>query len=136
MRNRRQWLLTAAFAVALVWTGLFAVRASRHVRPLRAAADEPIRPWMSIPYVAHSYHVPPQVLFQALDLPFNPRDRRPIGKIARAQGRSIQDVEALLRQAIIHARPPYPPPPPPPPLPPPPPGQSGVEQPGSSRSAQ
>ncbi len=108
----RQWLLILGLALSLVITGVFAVRALGHVP--RPQVDEPIRPWMSVPYIAHSYHVPPHVLFQALGLPPKPPDKRPIVEIAREQNRSVETMIADLQNAIIHARPPYPPPPPPP----------------------
>ena len=69
---------------------------------------------MNVPYVAHSYHVPPHVLFLALGLPPKPPDDRPIVEIARAQNRPVEAVIADLQYAIIHARPPYPAPLPPP----------------------
>jgi hypothetical protein len=72
--------------------------------------DEPIRPWMSLGYIAHSYSVPPWVLHQALGLPLKP-DRRPIREIAREQNRSVDEVIAILQDAIVHSRPPYPHPP-------------------------
>jgi hypothetical protein len=72
---------------------------------------------MSIGYIAHSYRVPPWVLRQALGLPAktNGPDRRPIREIAREQNRPVNEVIAILQDAIVHARPPYPPPGPPPP---------------------
>ena len=47
--------------------------------------DEPIQPWMSIGFVAHSYHVPPPVLHDALGLPPAP-DHRPLERIAATKG--------------------------------------------------
>jgi hypothetical protein len=111
----RQWLLILGLVLSLVVVVVFAIRALGHVP--RPEVDEPIRPWMSVPYVAHSYHVPPHVLFQALGLPHKPPDERPIVEIARVQNRSVETVIADLQNAIVHARPPYPPPPPPPPDP-------------------
>jgi hypothetical protein len=69
---------------------------------------------MNVEYVAHSYKVPPHVLYLALGLPHRPPDKRPLTDIARSQNRSMEEVRAILLDAIIHSRPPYPPPPPPP----------------------
>ena len=80
--NWQQWLFILGFVVSLVIVVLFALQAFRHAPRLRT--DEPIRSWMTVPYVAHSYHVPPYVLYQALGLPPTPRDRRPLMAIARA----------------------------------------------------
>lgn len=105
----RQWLVVLAFVLVVSLTGLFAVRTVRRTIYWHRHHDEPIRPWMSIGYIAHSYRVPPWVLQQALGLPPKP-DRRPIREIARAQNRSVSEVTAILQDAIVHSRPPYPPP--------------------------
>ena len=111
----RQWLLILGLVLSLTITVVFTVRAMRHAP--RPQVDEPMRPWMSVTYIAHSYHVPSYVLFQALGLPPKPPDKRPIMDIALAQNRSVETVIADLQNAIIYARPPHPPPPPPPPDP-------------------
>lgn len=109
-------LLGLGLAIALVGTIFFAQRAYQQGPRLRRTSDEPIRPWMSLQYIAHSYHVPPYILQQALGLPPGPPpDRRPIERIAREQGRSVNEITTLLMQAIVQVRPPYPPPPPRPP---------------------
>lgn len=113
----RQWLVVLAFVLVVSFTGLFAVRTVRRAIYWHYHQDEPIRPWMSLGYIAHSYNVPPWVLRQALGLPpkTNGPDRRPIREIAREQNRSVNEVIAILQEAIIHSRPPYPPPGLPPP---------------------
>ena len=108
----RQWALALAFLLAVSVTVLFGVRAVRPIIYWHYHRDEPISGWMNVGYVAHSYHVPQHVLYQALGLPLKPRDRRPLREIAKAQNRSMDEIRALLMDAIVHARPPYPPPPP------------------------
>ena len=112
--SSRQWLVVLAFVLVVSFTGLFAVRTVRRAIYWHYHQDEPIRPWMNLGYIAHSYSVPPWVLHQALGLPQKP-DRRPIREIARAQNRPVDEVIAVLQNAIVHSRPPYPPPGPPPP---------------------
>ena len=114
--GRRQWLVVAAFVVVVLFTGVFAVRTVRRAIYWHYHQDEQIRPWMSLGYIAHSYRVPPWVLHRALGLPTKPGrpDRRPIREIAREQNRSVNEVIAILQDAIVHARPPYPSPGPPP----------------------
>lgn len=97
--GRRRFLLIGGLMVALAVTLLFGLRLVRHLahRPAR----EPIRPWMSIPQVAHAYRIPPAELFNALGLPVTrPPDLRPIGEIARAQNRSIEEVIRILEERI------------------------------------
>lgn len=113
IRGWRQWLVLLAFAVVVTATSVFAVRTARRALYWHNHTDETIHGWMTIGYVAHSYHVPPHVLYRALGLPHTPPDKRPLREIAGAQNRSVDDVRAALTDAIIHARPPYPPPPPP-----------------------
>jgi hypothetical protein len=110
-----QWLLLATFLAALLVTGLFGVRTVRRAVYWHNHRDEPIRAWMSVRYVAHSYRVPPHVLYEAVGLPPGPPDRRPLREIARAQNRPVEVLISELQDAIVHASPPYPPPSPPPP---------------------
>jgi hypothetical protein len=117
--NSRQWLVVVAFVLVVAATVYFAQRTIRPVIYWHYHQDEPIAGWMNVDYVAHSYRVPPHVLFIALGLPHKPPDKRPLRDIAQSQNRSLDDVKAILLDAIVHARPPYPPPPPPPKDPPP-----------------
>jgi hypothetical protein len=112
--SSRQWLVVLAFALVVSFTAFFAVRTVRRAIYWHYHQDEPIRPWMNLGYIAHSYNVPRWVLHQAVGLPPQP-DRRPIREIARAQNRSVDEVIDVLQDAIVHSRPPYPPPGPPPP---------------------
>jgi hypothetical protein len=109
----RGWLVLALFLVAVFVTSFFLVRTVRRAIYWHNHRDEPIRAWMSVPYVAHSYSVPLHVLNRAIGLPELKRDRRPLREIAREQDRPVETLIHELEEAIIHARPPYPPPPPP-----------------------
>ena len=111
----QQWLVVALFILLAGFTAYRAVHVARVVIYWQTHRDEPIRGWMSVGYVAHSYRVPSYVLYLALGLPHTPPDKRPLRKIAEMQHRSMDDIRAVLQNAIVHARPPYPPPPPAPP---------------------
>ena len=111
----KQWLALAVFALVLSFTALFAVRTVRRAMYWRLHRDEAIRPWMSIPYVAHSYRVPSHLLYEALNIPPVPHDRTPIRDIARAQNRSVDEVISVLQNAIARQRALQPPGAPPPP---------------------
>src|SRR6266849_397589 len=104
----RQWALALAFLMAVSVTVFFIVRAVRPMIYWHYHQDEPIRAWMTVGYVAHSYHVPPHVLHSALGLPDKPPDKRPLREIAKAQNRSMDEIRSLLLQAIVQARRPYP----------------------------
>ena len=105
----KQWVVIAAFALIVSATALFAVRTVRRAIYWRLHRDEVIRPWMSVPYVAHSYRVPPPVLYEALGIPPLPHDRRPIRDIAQQQNRSVDEVISVLQNAIAHERSMHPP---------------------------
>jgi hypothetical protein len=109
----QQWLVLAVFLLTAGFTAYKAVHMARDVIYWRAHRDEPIRGWMNVGYIAHSYRVPPHVLYLALGLPHKPPDKRPLREIAEVQHRSMDEIRAILQNTIIHARPPYPPPPPP-----------------------
>ena len=110
--KRGHWLLAVVFALTVAITGLSMVRTAHRAAYWCSHRDEPIYGWMTVGYVAHSYHVPPQALYEALALPSQPPDKRCISKIARAQHHSAQDVIEVLRGAILQARPSHPPAPP------------------------
>lgn len=112
MQGWRRRIFLLAFALSIAISVIFAMRAFNH-RPHRMV-DDPIRPWMSVPYVAHSHHVPPRILFQAIGLAMeHPPDRRPIARIAAEQNRPVQELIENLQEAIIQERRFSRPPPPP-----------------------
>jgi hypothetical protein len=100
----RQWTLVISFALVVIVTGAFAVRTVRRTLYWRHHADEQIRPWMTLPYVAHSQHVPPPVLYDALGIPHQPHDRRPLREIARERKVSVDELIATLERTIEEFR--------------------------------
>lgn len=102
--DRRQWALVVTFVVVLTVTCLFLVRAVRPAIYWHRHQDEPIRAWMTVGYVAHSYHIPRHVLYQELGLPVQPQDRRPLTRIAQELHRPLGDVIAALQAAIARSR--------------------------------
>ena len=105
----QQWLVVSAFLLVAGFAAFKAVQMAREVIYWQIHRDEPIRAWMNVGYVAHSYRVSPDVLYLALGLPGEPPDRRPLREIARVRHRSMDDVRANLQNAISQARPPNPP---------------------------
>jgi len=97
---RRTLAVGLAFVLAMGGAFLFASRASRRARHFHTA-NEPIHGWMSIPFIAHSHHVPASVLFQAIGVtPRQPRDRRSVRHIARDLSRPVPELIAQLQRAI------------------------------------
>src|SRR5438105_13997536 len=102
--GRKHWFALVVLALVLLMTGLFAVRTVRRAVYWRLHRDETIRPWMTVPYVAHSYRVPPPVLYEALGIPPQPHDRRPLKQIALEQNRSVDEVISVLSDAVARER--------------------------------
>ncbi len=107
-KGRGSWL-AIALTLALAVLALLALHTVRHAMRLRRGS-EPVRPWMSVPYIARSHRVPPALLYQALGLDPDRRDRRPLGRIARAQNRPVRDLLGAVNDVIarVHRRPPRP----------------------------
>jgi len=97
-----RWTLAIglAFVLAIGGTFVFAYRVGRQARRMRAE-NEPIRAWMSVPFIAHTHHVPASALFQAIGVqPREPHDWRSIRQIARDVNRPVPDLTAQLQRAI------------------------------------
>ena len=85
--------------LAITGTFVFASRARRQARQIRTE-NEPIGAWMSVPFIAHTHHVPASVLFQAIGVhPQEPRDRRSVRHIAHELKRPVPELIAQLQRA-------------------------------------
>jgi hypothetical protein len=97
---RRTLAVGLAFVLAITGTFVFASRARRQARLIRTE-NEPISAWMSVPFIAHTHHVPASVLFQAIGVhPQEPRDRRSLRRIAHDLNRPAPELIAQLQRAI------------------------------------
>jgi hypothetical protein len=94
--------IIVGFCLALAAAFFFGIRAERTARHMHWR-NEHIEPWMSVPFVAHTYHMRSDVLFRAIRVEPNPRDRRPIRDIARAEklpvAELIRDIEKAIEDA-------------------------------------
>jgi hypothetical protein len=109
----RAGLIVALVAVMLL-TAYFVVRLVLDSQRLVEGEDGPIREWMTISLIAHNYDVPPELINEAIGLPPEAQDPRPIGVIAEEQGRDPDELIRAIAEAIDAARPGEPPPPAPP----------------------
>jgi len=101
---RRTLAVGLAFLLAIAGTFVFAYRAGQRARQIRTE-NEPIHAWMSVPFIAHTHHVPASVLFQAIGVqPQAPHDRRSVRHIARDLNRPVSELIAQLQRAIDAAR--------------------------------
>ena len=88
--------------MAIAATFFFGFRAGRHARRLHFE-NEPIRPWMSVPFIAHTHHVPAAVLFQAIGLQPHEHDRRPLRRIAREEHKPVEELIHQVERALAEA---------------------------------
>jgi hypothetical protein len=101
--GRRTLILALAFILAIALTFVFGYRAGHQARLIRRE-NEPIHGWMSIPFIAHAHHVPPEVLYQAIGVKPQPKDHRPLRRIAREQKRPVEQIIQDLNAALKAAR--------------------------------
>ena len=89
----------AGFCLAIAAAFFFTYRAGRIVRHVRWQ-NEPIQPWMTVPFVAHTRHASEEALFRAIHLKPDPHDRRPIRDIARNERVPVNSLIHDLQEAI------------------------------------
>ena len=97
--RRLTLLLFLGFCLAIAAASFFGYRAGRTARHVRFQ-NEPIQSWMSVPFVAHTHHTREELLFEAIRVPPNPHDHRPIRDIARAEKRPAAELIRDLRKAV------------------------------------
>ena len=100
---KRIVLLALAFVLAIAIVFVFGYRTGREARQLRWA-NSPVRPWMSVPFIAHTHHVPVEMLFEAVGVEPHAHDRRSLRRIAREKRRPVEDLIREIDQAIAKTR--------------------------------
>src|SRR5580658_2339560 len=94
--------MVLGFCLAIAGAFFFSYRAGRTARHMHWR-NETIQPWMSVPFVAHTYHTRTDLLYRAIKVEPNPRDRRSIREIARAEKLPVAELIRELRDAITTA---------------------------------
>ena len=95
--KRLRLLVLGLIAIGLITVTLFGTRALEAFREFRGnrpipadvfmetqpekADVELIRDWMTIPFIAKMYHIPPSVLFQALEIPRRGNDEKSLTQL-------------------------------------------------------
>jgi hypothetical protein len=95
-------LALGATIIAAVTT-LKAIQQFRQQHALTASGDvSTIRPWMTVPFIAHVYHVPENYLYQSLRIS-NPQPVRQatLRVLADRSNRPVNDVIHDLQKAIL-----------------------------------
>jgi hypothetical protein len=94
--------MVVGFCLAVAATFFFGYRAGRTARRVHWK-NEPIQAWMTVPFVAHTHHTPPELLFTALHLQPDAHDRRSIREIAKDEkvpaAKLVHDLEDAIAAA-------------------------------------
>jgi hypothetical protein len=97
---RQNRVLLIGFAITLLVTLFFAVRLVVHAVYWSQHRDAELAEWMTIGYVAQSYHVERDDLARAVGLEPGSGRRLTLAEIARRTGRSVGEIETALLSAI------------------------------------
>ncbi len=99
-------VLTPAFLLAAALTLMFTIRtivfALYWADP--AHRDQPIEPWMTPRYVAHSWDLPPERVAAALGVEPGSARRVSLAEIAASSGLSLEEIEQRIRTAAAAYR--------------------------------
>ena len=113
---KQRALVIGLILIGLIIVGIFGLRTVRAIRgfrghppppPFATAAQEIetdvslIRDWMTIPFIAQMYHVPPRVLFKALDIPEHKNKEKSLKQLneeyyPEAEGIVLEKVKAAI----------------------------------------
>lgn len=102
----RRWaiaLLIVVIVLGLVVAAASARRMFRRPRgPLgpRQTDVTLIAAWMTVPYISRTFGVPPDELYQGLGVPRDGNDRKSLGDLATAVGRSPDDLIAAAQTVV------------------------------------
>jgi hypothetical protein len=116
---RQRALILGMIVIGLLLAGFFGSRAMHALRQVRghppplAAPEihrvetdvELIREWMTIPYIAKMYEVPPEILFDALEIQSRGNEEKSLKEINRKYFPDSKGiVEAKIKAAILEYR--------------------------------
>ena len=102
-RHRRRFWLRAGFALAILATAIFGLRAAWFAWELSARDTRPVAGWMTPRYISAVYDVEPDALAKVLGLPQGSDPRESIARLAAASGRStpevLDEIEVLIEES-------------------------------------
>jgi hypothetical protein len=122
LTNGQRTLILVLVAIGAVIVGLFGLRMLRVWRDLREHRPPPgfpevsdqvetdvelIRDWMTIPFIARMYHVPPPVLYQALGISPKGNHEKSLTQLNEEYFPGVPGiVEAKIKAAVLENLPP------------------------------
>jgi hypothetical protein len=97
-------LATVLLGLSLVLLLVFSTRFVLHLRDPRPPADMAISGWMTPGFVAHSWHVPPEVMAAALDMERKPGKPKTLDQIAQDRGIPVEQLIQMIEASISDFR--------------------------------
>ena len=103
---KNHWMALSVFVLAACVVVFFAGRVVVHElwRHDPARAEFVIEPWMTPRFVGMRTGVPPEVLFETLDITGQEARRMPLSEIAEERGMSMVQIGDMLRDAADTAK--------------------------------
>ncbi len=95
-----QKLLLLGFLIVSLFTLMFLGRAIFGAIYFKNHPDRPIEPWMPIGFIAKTYHVPPEILLEAVGIPKSDSIRRRIRRISQETGVPYEQLIDQMLRAI------------------------------------
>jgi hypothetical protein len=113
--TKQRALVISLILIGLIIVGFFGLRTARAFRRFGGHPPPPpfasehvetdvslIRDWMTIPFIANMYHVPPRVIFKALDIPEHKNKEKNLKQLndeyyPEAEGIVLEKVKAAVR---------------------------------------
>jgi hypothetical protein len=115
-RSIQRILIAGLIAMGILLAGFFGLRTLHAFKQFRGHRPPPlnitemdqaetdvelIRDWMTIPFIAKTYHVPPQVLFDALEIPPGKNKEKSLKQVnqeyyPQAEGIVITKIKAVI----------------------------------------
>ncbi len=127
--SKRSTIVVGLIVIGLAIVGFFGLRTIRAFREFRGHRPPPLHPfatqhvetnvdmirdWMTIPFISRMYHIPPPMLFEALNIPEEKENREKSLKQLNAEyypqtdGIVLEKVKAAVRAALANQPQPIP----------------------------
>lgn len=101
---RENWLFVLAFAVSFGLALFFGAGLLQEVSTFNAVKEQPLAPWMTPRYIAHSWDMPREAMMEILGLEPPGPGRTTIREIAAEKGLTVEAYIADIEAGIVAYR--------------------------------
>lgn len=117
---KQRALVSVLIGLGIIFIGIFGLRTVNAFREFRSHRPPPpfkneqpetdvelIRDWMTIPFIAHMYHVHPPVIFEALNIPIHNNEEKSLKQLNDEYYPDVDGfVEAKVKEVVLQNLPP------------------------------